>query len=102
MQREQTHNNNNNRENAFKQADEDQLYLSFYTQHKSLHVFMAEQLGSYNCAFCFILVKVRRKTRGECFKMGRQIKHADQKDRSKYPSGIEFDSAFDFEHSKLL
>lgn len=55
---------------------------------------MAERRGSYNSAFCFILVKVRRKTRGECFKKNRQIKHTDQKDGSKYHSGIKFDSLF--------
>lgn len=71
-----------------------QLYLSVCTEHKRVHVFVADRLGSYNCAFCFIPVKVRRKTRGESFKKNRQIKHTDQKDRSNYPSGIKFDSLF--------
>lgn len=74
-------------------AEVDQILFSFHTQHKR-HVFVAERRGSYNSAFCFILVKMWRKTREECFKKNRHIKHTHQKDTSKYPSGIKFDSLF--------
>lgn len=91
----------NNKENAFKWArlsqsrtvEGEQLHLSLHSWHKRLHVSAAGRLGSYNSAFCFILVKVGRKTSGECIKKNRQIKNADQKDGSNPPPpGIKFDS----------
>lgn len=96
-----THAHNNNKENAFKTgnsvssseaAEVDQLYLSL-RHKKTLCFFAAERLGSYNSAFCFIRVKVGRKTRGGRIKKNRQIKNAHIKQTDQNPpGGAKFDS----------
>lgn len=103
-----------NKENAFKRArlspsrvvEGEQLHLSLHSRHKRLHVSAAGQLGSYNSSFCFILVKVGRKTSGECIKKNRQIKNADQKRWIKTPLAPLLNkvwlSTLDFEHSAPL
>lgn len=93
-----THSTHNNKENAFKTGDRvtnseaaevDQLYLSLCARHKRLCVFAAERLGSYDCAFCFILVKVGRKTRGGRIKKNRQIKNAHIKQTDQNPPAVQ-------------